>query len=86
MASKPTKPSKPAPRLHSGRPAGGKHVPSRVPGAGAYDASEAVGQHVATGSNIKPAPGPDRGSPEVLQSPPWIAVNPNAAQWMPPIN
>lgn len=68
------------PMLHGGRPAGGRHVPSRVSGAGAYDASGAVGSNVTCG------PMPDQDSSEVLESPPWIAANPNAAQWMPPIN
>lgn len=77
------------PMVHGGRPPSGRHVPSGVPGAGAYDASAAVNQHVAAmgvGSNVVPAPGPDRDSDETLQAPPWQAMNPNAAQWMPPLN
>jgi hypothetical protein len=70
----------PQPMIHNGRPAGGRHVPSRVPGAGPYDCSQAVG------SNVTPAPGPDADSDEVLAAPPWVAVNPNASQWMPPLN
>ncbi len=77
------------PMVHGGRPAGGRHVASNVPGGGAYDASAAVNQHITpngTGSNVTPAPGPDQDSTEVLESPPWQAMNPNAAQWMPPLN
>jgi hypothetical protein len=72
----------PEPMIHGGRPDGGKHVPSRVPGQGAYDASGAVG------SNVTPTPGmtTDMESPMVLDAPPWTAANPNASQWMPPLN
>lgn len=90
MAAKPTRPAKPVPKLQNGRPAGGKHVPSSVPGAGAYDARGTVNRHIAgmgaTGSNVTPAKGPRRQSQEVLEAPPWQATNPNAAQWMPPLN
>lgn len=79
------------PMQHNGRPAGGGHVESGVPGGGAYDARGTVNQHIAgmgaTGSNVTPdsaAAGSD--SDEVLESPPWMAMNPNAAQWMPPLN
>lgn len=78
------------PMAHNGRGAGGRHVASRVPGAGAYDASGTVNQHIAgmgaTGSNVTPAAGADQDSDEVLESPPWMAMNPNNAQWMPPLN
>ena len=79
------------PMLHGGRPAGGGHVESSVPGGGAYDARGTVNRHIAgmgaTGSNVTPTPGmAEQDSDEVLESPPWMAMNPNAAQWMPPLN
>lgn len=83
MSATPTTPNpNPQPMVHNGRPAGGKHVPSSVPGQGAYDCSDAVG------SNVHPAAGVDDASePEqVLNAPPWQVVNPNSSQWMPPLN
>ena len=71
----------PQPMIHNGRPDGGKHVASSVPGQGAYDASGAVG------SNVTPAAGvPPQSSDDVLDAPPWTAANPNASQWVPPVN
>lgn len=70
----------PTPMVHGGRPPGGKHVESAVPGCGPYDFSGAVG------SNVVAAPGPDADSDEVLPAPPWIAVNEGTAQWDPPLS
>lgn len=90
-AKKPTRVAKPSPKLGGGQPASGKHVPSRAAssGSGPQDASAAVNAHVhglGTGSNVTPAKGSSRRSDETLEAPPWQAMNPNAAQWMPPLN
>lgn len=51
-----------------GKPKGGKHVPSIVPGAGASDYSGSVG------SNVVPAKGvPASKSSDVMDAPPYLA-------------
>lgn len=83
MSTPPTRPNpNPQPMRHNGRPAGGKHVPSNVPGAGAYDCSGAVGSNVTPATGVSDAVESD----QVLNAPPWQVVNPNSAQWMPPLN
>lgn len=76
----PTRPNpNPAPMVHGGRPDGGMHVPSSVPGAGAYDCSGAVG------SNVTPGPGPARASSDVLEAPPMPPNWPSAQTWNPAV-
>lgn len=59
--SKPKPPPQPA---HKAQPAGGKHVPSNVPGHQVYDFSGAVGSNVVSR-------GGKAASDEVLDAPPW---------------
>lgn len=60
----------PHPVRAGGQPTDGKHVASNVPGHVVHDNSRNVG------SNITPAPGPDRESGQVLSAPPWAAAYP----------
>jgi hypothetical protein len=71
----PTTPPPPVVHNHGGQPAGGKHVPTNVPGAaGPMDNSAAVG------SNIEPSPGSmPAAAPAVLDTPPWQAEAPTLA-------
>jgi hypothetical protein len=77
----PTRPNpNPQPMVHGGRPDGGKHVPSNVPGAGAYDASGAVGSNVMPAASVAPG-----ASDDVLDAPPPAMGYPSAQTWNPAV-
>jgi hypothetical protein len=64
---------------HGGRPVDGMHVPSAVPGAGAYDCSGAVGSNIVpAASSVSPA-----ASDDVLDAPPLASGYPSAQTWNP---
>lgn len=52
-----------------GKPAGGKHVPSTVPGSGASDHSVAIGSNIRPATSVKPS-----ASSEVLDAAPYLGI------------